>query len=87
MKACGKHTDNLERHDLYSHCIRRTSYRAIKPEGIRAGYMVEVQVGFCAVPIGNNQYKFLLKMRSVCVLNREVDSVRMHKRQLKTQHV
>ena len=53
-----------------------TSYRAIKPEGIRAGYLVEVQGGFCAVPIGKELYKFLLKLRSICVLDREVDSVR-----------
>ncbi|KAF7790157.1 hypothetical protein EIP86_001109 [Pleurotus ostreatoroseus] len=52
----------------------RTSYRAIKPEGIRAGYLVEVQGGFCAVPIGKERYKFLLKLRSICVLDREVDS-------------
>ena len=57
----------------------RISYRAIKPEGIHVGYMVEVQVAFCAVPIANNQYKFLLKLRSICVLNREVDMVRTYK--------
>ena len=57
--------------------IIRATYRIIKPEGIRTGYMVEVQVGFCAVPISNHKYKFLLKLRSICVLNRQVDTVRI----------
>ena len=51
-------------------------HRSINPTGIAEGYLVEVQAAFCAVLVGRAKYRFLLKLRSVCVMNRQVDAVR-----------
>lgn len=53
----------------------RAVHRKINPAGVADGYLLEVQVGFCAIPLGRS-YRFITKLRSVCVLNREVDVVR-----------
>lgn len=55
--------------------LRSYKYITINPTGIQVGNMVEVQVAFCAVPIGKGHYKLLLKLRSICVLNRMVERV------------
>lgn len=36
---------------------------------------MEVQVAFCVVPIAKGKFKMLLKLRSICVLDRSVESV------------
>lgn len=60
----------------------------MNPTGIRLGYLVEVQMGFCAVPISKGQYRFIAKLRSICVLNREVDSVcDVHARYAPSTHI
>lgn len=61
---------------LGSHAEYRTVHQPINPTGIVEGYLVEVQAGFCAVPVSRDKYRFLIKLRSVCVLNRQIDVVR-----------
>lgn len=59
--------------DLYSHRIY--TYDAISPNAIQIGNMVEAQVGFCVVQINKGRYLMLHKLRSICVLSREVEEV------------
>ncbi|KAI0648855.1 hypothetical protein C8Q79DRAFT_904731, partial [Trametes meyenii] len=54
---------------------RRGSFRRIKPDAIAPGLMVELQITFIAVKLGRNDYAFLPKLRSICVLNRVVHSL------------
>ena len=54
---------------------RYHEYLSIAPTGIQVGNLVEIQVSFCAVPIAKGKYKMLLKLRSVCVLDRLVVGV------------
>ncbi len=37
--------------------------------------LVELQVAFCAVPIGKRKHRVLAKLRSVCVLDRTAENV------------
>ncbi|KAL6301050.1 hypothetical protein BKA93DRAFT_739447 [Sparassis latifolia] len=70
-------TDNkvlyYERSTLDEHGKSRTL--PIQPAAIQIGHMVELQVSFCAVPISKGKYRFLHKLRSICVLNRRVQLV------------
>ncbi|THH15427.1 hypothetical protein EUX98_g9469 [Antrodiella citrinella] len=49
-------------------------YELIKPGLIRVGHLVELQVGICAMPTGRNKYTFIPKLRSVCILSRDVEN-------------
>ncbi|KAI0346337.1 hypothetical protein BDW22DRAFT_1302883, partial [Trametopsis cervina] len=51
-------------------------YVACDPIGVRLGQLVEVQVAFCTVPISKGRHLMLSKLRSVCILSRDVQSVR-----------
>lgn len=42
---------------------------------IKPGLLVEVQASFCAVPISKGRFIMLSKLRSVCVLSRQVHEV------------
>lgn len=50
-------------------------YVACLPSAIRPGQLLEVQVAFCAVPVAKGKYRMLLKLRSVCILDRQVQKV------------
>lgn len=52
-----------------------SSFQRIKPDGIFPGAMVELQIAFAAVKLGQHDYIFLPKLRAICVLSRAVQSV------------
>ena len=54
---------------------RHESYNEINPTAIQITNLVEIQVGFSAIPIAKGRYKVLSKLRSICVLDRAVESV------------
>ena len=54
---------------------RRFTHRSVLPSSIKVGHMVEVQCGFCAIPVNRRKYRFLCKLRSVCILDRSVENV------------
>lgn len=51
------------------------SYHTIKPVSIKPGALVEVQVSFCVVPLAKGRHIMLNKLRSICILNRQVIDV------------
>ena len=53
----------------------RPQYKKISPTAVQLGCLLEVQVGFCVVPIQHGKFKLLLKLRSICVLDRSVENV------------
>ncbi|TCD64113.1 hypothetical protein EIP91_004526 [Steccherinum ochraceum] len=68
-----KHTEDNEV-QYFERSIGRKGpvFRTIAPGFIQPTNMVEVQLGVCAQRLGVGKYIFLMKMRSVCVLNRVV---------------
>ena len=62
--------------DMYQKLTTLYSYVKIAPTEIQVGNIVEAQVAFCAVPISKGRFKMLLKLRSVCILDRTVARVR-----------
>ncbi|KAL6303695.1 hypothetical protein BKA93DRAFT_734722 [Sparassis latifolia] len=48
----------------------------IKPSVIQEGQLVELQVTFCTVPISKGRMLMLSKLQSICILDRQVLSVR-----------
>ena len=59
--------------DLIS--CRTSAYVPCKPVAVRVGQLVEVQASFCAVPITKGRYLMLSKLRSICILNTQVQEV------------
>ena len=51
------------------------TYIPSKPITVRVGQLVEVQASFCVVPITKGRYLMLSKLRSVCILNNQVQEV------------
>ncbi|KAK7678420.1 hypothetical protein QCA50_009481 [Cerrena zonata] len=45
----------------------------VKPEEIVAGLLVEIQCTFFAVPSKAKEYRFISKLRSICILDRTVE--------------
>ncbi len=50
-------------------------YMPIKPVAIRPGQLVEAQVSFSIVPITKGRHIMLCKLRSVCILSKQVQDV------------
>ncbi|KAL6301090.1 hypothetical protein BKA93DRAFT_739291 [Sparassis latifolia] len=53
-----------------------TSIVVVKPSVIQEGQLVELQVTFCTVPISKGCMLMLSKLQSICILDRQVLSVR-----------
>ncbi|KAI0083195.1 hypothetical protein BDY19DRAFT_900690, partial [Irpex rosettiformis] len=51
-------------------------YLPCSPITVKVGLLVEAQVSFCAVPISKGRFLMLSKLRSVCILDRQVYEVR-----------
>lgn len=49
----------------------------IAPTAIREGHLLELQVGFAAIPINKGRFLMLSKLRSVCIIGREAEQVRI----------
>ncbi|KAI0825912.1 hypothetical protein BC629DRAFT_1276067 [Irpex lacteus] len=54
---------------------RDFTYHPINPVSIRPGALVEVQTSFCVVPIAKGRHIMLNKLRSICILSRQVIDV------------
>ncbi|KAI0086715.1 hypothetical protein BDY19DRAFT_894419, partial [Irpex rosettiformis] len=83
LEVDGKHTDDnvvlyFERlagkNKGYESTLEET-YIAIKPVAIRPGYLVEVQSSFSVAPLNKGRYVMLNKLRSICILSKQVQDV------------
>ncbi|KAI0337021.1 hypothetical protein BDW22DRAFT_1340590, partial [Trametopsis cervina] len=73
-----KHTEDNE--VLYFERTSETSptkytYASCDPIGIRPGQLVELQVAFGTVPVSKGRHIMLSKLRSICVISRQVQDV------------
>lgn len=55
--------------------LDRDVYVPCNPVTIKVGMMVEVQLSFCTVPISKGRHIMLSKLRSVCILDKQVYKV------------
>ena len=53
------------------------SFEQMKPDFLNLSHMVEVQASFQAVRVGKREYVFIPKLRSVCLLDRTAEMVRL----------
>ena len=53
----------------------RFSFKPINPNAITLTNLVELQVSFTAIRVKRNDYVFVPKLRSICVLDRSVEKV------------
>ena len=55
-------------------CFRHY-YKPVSPHSIPLYSLVEIQVAFTAVKVKQQEYQFIPKLRSVCILDRSVEHV------------
>ena len=59
----------------YNPHLHRFIFDPYKPEFFHLSNMVEVQVSFQVVRVGRHDYVFVPKLRAMCLLDREAESV------------
>lgn len=52
-------------------------FQPVSPSVFTVGQLVEVQVSFVVVPVSKRVWKMILKLRSICILNRIIQEVRV----------
>ncbi|TCD59791.1 hypothetical protein EIP91_011463 [Steccherinum ochraceum] len=62
----------FERGEAPKDTDERYRFRKLSPGFIQPGMMVEVQFGACLQKLNNGKFIFLVKLRSICVLNKDV---------------
>ncbi|KAI0084161.1 hypothetical protein BDY19DRAFT_898899, partial [Irpex rosettiformis] len=78
LEVDGKHTDDnvvLYFERLSGKNNREGTYVTIKPVAIRPGTLVEVQTSFAVVPLTKGRYLMLNKLRSICILSKQVQDI------------